>query len=78
MTNFENKIKTYLCDGNAEVTGSEVRKNSLGSTMLCVNYTISDEYAEEHELFCKNREMKIMLLRAVGDESADITSYGIN
>lgn len=78
MENFEGKIKTYLCDDSAIITGSEVRKNDLGSTCLYVFYTISEEYAEENELSCLNREMRITLQRAEGDESTPIVSYGIN
>ena len=78
MVNFEKEIKNYLCDDNAIITGSEVKKNSLGSTCLYMTYTISEDYADKNELYCLNREMCIILQRAEGDESTPISSYGLS
>ena len=77
MKDFEQKIRFYIGDNNAIITGSEVRKNSIGSTCLYVTYTISKDYAEENELYYLNREMCIILQRSEGDESTPITSYAI-
>ena len=72
---FEEMIKIYLCDENAVITKCRVELNNLGSTVLIVNYTVSDVYAKNNDLWHKNRIMEIMLKRNKGDESPAIMSF---
>ena len=71
---FEEMVKFYLCDENAVITGSEVVTNALGSVVLKVEYTVSDEFAEDNELWYKDRVMSIILKRAKGDQGVSVSS----
>lgn len=68
-------VKTY--DENAVITGSRIGENMQGSKVLYIAYRISKEYAKENDLNYRNREIAIIMERALGDESAEQTSYAL-
>lgn len=47
---FESLINLNMCDKDATITGCELYKK-YGSIYVLVNYTVTDEYAEQNDLY---------------------------
>lgn len=71
---FESLIKLNLCDANATITGCEIGEK-FGSQFLFVNYTVTDEFAAENDLYHKDRTLEILLKRGKDFEGSPISSY---
>lgn len=71
---FEELIKLNLCDENATITGCELGEK-FGSQFLFVNYTVTDEFTAENDLYYKDRTLEILLKRGENYEGLPISSY---
>lgn len=71
---FEDLIQSYIIDPNADIKDCQLEENNLGIYLL-VNYTVTDKYMKENDLYYKNRTMKILIKRKKGNEGAPISSY---
>lgn len=73
-----NKEIIELEDKNAIIKEVGFKYNHLGSKVLYIEYTISQEYAKEYDLLYLNRVMEIIVDRVEGDESLSKTSFAKN
>ena len=68
-------IGFYLVDQNAKMESCYLAKTAMGSDVVRVKYTMSEDIAEKKEIYPK-RILQIMIKRVDGDFTCDVTSFG--
>ena len=71
---FEDLIQSYILDPNADIKDCQLEENNLGIYLL-INYTVTNKYMKENDLYYKNRTMKILIKRKEGNKGTPISSH---